>query len=220
MYLIHTRSIHEEPSMAKTKKVKSFTIDEGPYNELFGMFKENYVDVSISYCLNKYIKELAAYLQAIRREVKDSEGYTVPMSFVIETVAREPIFQVPEDKAVGEGESPLRAEVKELQRRYDAYTKKGVTQAEDETQITELDTMTALLKFMKVIGRALGSQIKNWREPTDDEYIEMLREEGGKPLHKAVREKLAPAMEKIDPDLKDLFKGKSKRKEKKKIEEE
>ena len=52
--------------MAKTKKIKSFTMDEEPYEALFGMFKGNYVDVSLSYCLNKYIKEFLRYVEAIQ----------------------------------------------------------------------------------------------------------------------------------------------------------
>ena len=55
--------------MAKIKKVKSFTMDEGPYEALFGMFKAHYVDVSLSYCLNKYIKELLRYSEAIQGEM-------------------------------------------------------------------------------------------------------------------------------------------------------
>lgn len=205
--------------MAKTKKVKSFTIDEGPYNELFTMFKENYVDVSLSFCLNKYIKELALYLQAVRRELSSEEGYTVPMSFVIETVTREPIFQVPEDRLIGEsGESALRTEVGELQKKYDAYTKKGGAPVATEIRSAELDTMTAIVKLAKVVAKAVAKEVKERRELTDDEYIELVRREGGKPLHKAVRERLAPAINKIDPDLKDLF-GKSKSKRKKETEE-
>lgn len=179
--------------MAKIKKVKSFTMDEGPYEALFGMFKANYVDVSLSYCLNKYIKELLRYLEAIQGEMIRSGQYTMPMSFVIETVARKPIFQVPEDKlSGGSEESPLMAEVKDLQREYDRYNKKGGAEV-DEAQSRELDTMTAMLKFAKVVAKVAAREITG-HKLTDDEYIEMFRKEGGKPLQKAVRERIAPAM--------------------------
>jgi hypothetical protein len=179
--------------MAKIKKVKSFTMDEGPYEALFSMFKANYVDVSLSYCLNKYIKELLRYLEAIQGEMSRTGQYTMPMSFVIETVARKPIFQVPEDKlSAGSEESPLMAEVKDLQREYDRYNKKGGAEV-DEAQSRELDTMTAMLKFAKVVAKVTAREITG-HKLTDDEYIEMFRKEGGKPLQKAVRERLAPAM--------------------------
>jgi len=179
--------------MAKIKKVKSFTMDEGPYEALFGMFKANYVDVSLSYCLNKYIKELLRYLEAIQGEMNRTGQYTMPMSFVIETVARKPIFQVPEDKlSAGSEESPLMAEVKDLQREYDRYNKKGGAEV-DEAQSRELDTMTEMLKFAKVVAKVAAREITG-HKLTDDEYIEMFRKEGGKPLQKAVRERLVPAM--------------------------
>jgi len=179
--------------MAKIKKVKSFTMDEGPYEALFGMFKANYVDVSLSYCLNKYIKELLRYLEAIQGEMNRTGQYTMPMSFVIETVARKPIFQVPEDKlSAGSEESPLMAEVKDLQSENDRYNKKGGAEG-DESKSRELDTMTEMLKFAKVVAKVAAREITG-HKLTDDEYIEMFRKEGGKPLQKAVRERLAPAM--------------------------
>jgi len=157
------------------------------------MFKANYVDVSLSYCLNKYIKELLRYLEAIQGEMNRTGQYTMPMSFVIETVARKPIFQVPEDKlSGGSEESPLMAEVKDLQREYDRYNKKGGAEV-DESQSRELDTMTEMLKFAKVVAKVAAREITG-HKLTDDEYIEMFRKEGGKPLQKAVRERLAPAM--------------------------
>ncbi len=200
--------------MAKIKKVKSFTMDEGPYEALFSMFKANYVDVSLSYCLNKYIKELLRYLEAIQGEMNRTGQYTMPMSFVIETVARKPIFQVPEDKlSAGSEESALMAEVKDLQREYDRYNKKGGAEV-DEAQSRELDTMTAMLKFAKVVAKVAVREITG-HKLTDDEYIEMFKKEGGKPLQKAVRERLAPALG-FSPTG---SKGKSRAKTKKDAEE-
>lgn len=180
--------------MAKTKKIKSFTLDEEPYEALFGLFKGNYVDVSLSYCLNKYIKELLRYVEAIQGEMERTGEYTMPMSFVIETIARRPIFQVPEDRVFeGSEGSPLTAEVKELQGEYDRYTTKGAVQGGELTRNTELDTLTAIVKFAKVVAKVAAREISG-RKLTDDEYIEMVRKEGGKALHKMVREKFAPAI--------------------------
>ena len=84
------------------------------------------------------------------------------------------------------------AEVKELQGEYDRYNTKGGAEV-DEAQNRELDTMTAIVKFAKVVAKVAASEITG-HKLTDDEYIEMVRKEGGKPLHKAVREKFAPAI--------------------------
>ena len=179
--------------MAKTKKIKSFTMDEEPYEALFGLFKGNYVDVSLSYCLNKYIKEFLRYLEAIQAEMERTGEYTMPMSFVIETIARRPIFQVPEDRLFGGSEeSPLTAEVKGLQGEYDRYNTKGGVQV-DETRIAEMDTFTVVVKMAKLIAKVAASEMTG-HKLTDDEYVEMVRKEGGKALQKLVREKLAPAI--------------------------
>jgi hypothetical protein len=85
------------------------------------------------------------------------------------------------------------SEVKELQRRYDAYRTKGAVSEADETENSELDTMTGIVKFAKVIAKIAAREMSG-RKLTDDEYIEMVRKEGGKPLHKMLREKFAPAM--------------------------
>ena len=180
--------------MAKTKKIKSFTMDEEPYEALFGLFKGNYVDVSLSYCLNKYVKEFLRYLEAIQAEMERTDEYTMPMSFVIETIARRPIFQVPEDTVFGGAEeSPLTAEVKELQGEYDRYTTKGGVQGVAKTENAELDTLTAIVKLAKVVAKVAARELSG-RKLTDDEYIETVRKEGGKALHKVVREKFVPAM--------------------------
>ena len=179
--------------MAKTKKIKSFTLDEEPYEALFGLFKGNYVDVSLSYCLNKYIKEFLRYLETIRDEM-DRGDYTMPMSFVIETIARRPIFRVPDDRLPeGSEESPLTAEVKELQKEYETPTTKDAMEALAKTEAAEIDTLTALVKFAKVVAQVAAREMTG-QSLTDDQYIEIIRNEGGKALQKMVREKFAPAI--------------------------
>jgi len=179
--------------MAKTKKIKSFTLDEEPYEALFGLFKGNYVDVSLSYCLNKYIKEFLRYLETIQDEMDRGE-YTMPMSFVIETVARRPLFQVPDDRvSEGSEESSLIAEVKELQREYEAHTTKDTMDVQAKKEAAELDTLTAIVKLAKVVAKVAAREMTG-QNLTDDQYVEIIRKEGGKALQRMVREKFAPAM--------------------------
>ena len=39
------------------KKVKLFALEKRPYERLFQMFKDNYVEIRVSYCVNRYLKE-------------------------------------------------------------------------------------------------------------------------------------------------------------------
>jgi hypothetical protein len=194
------------------KKVKSFTIEEGPYEQLFKLFKENYVDVSISYCLNKYIKDFLAYLQAIEAHLKASDKFSIPMSFVIETAAREPVFRVVTERVAGEGvDSIVEAEAWDLQKRYDAHIGRNPESLEKE-KIEALDGLEAAAKFTKALIKLAAKSVKDHREPTDDEIVEVFRGAGGKGLEKAIREKWAPFMDRFDPDLGDLVKKAAKNK--------
>ena len=74
---------------------------------------------------------------------------------MIETIARRPVFQVPEERIFDESEeSALTSEVKGLQRAYEAYTTKGGVQGPTETQIAEMDTLTAVVKMAKSSRRS------------------------------------------------------------------
>ncbi|OPY00331.1 MAG: hypothetical protein A4E62_02372 [Syntrophorhabdus sp. PtaU1.Bin002] len=111
--------------MAK-KKVKTFTVDEETYDSLVTMFKENEAEVSVSHYVDRCLKDLLKYLKTLdelRRQ--KTERYTVPMSYVIDMVAREPkmtIFEYDDDP-----DAPFIAgedELNEIQVRYEAEKKK------------------------------------------------------------------------------------------------
>jgi hypothetical protein len=177
------------------KKAKSFAVDEEAYNELNEIFKENYVEVSISYCINRYIKEYLSYLKTVRKEIQQDSSYTVPMSFIIETMAREPIFKR------FDSEISAKAEADSLQNKYDTYIKKYPEKAKE----FDIDAIEGKLPLKDVVGlfiRAYWEEIKN-KGMTDDEVVAMIRnygEEkgiGGKAFQKGIRTKLKPMIEKL-----------------------
>jgi len=185
-----------------TKKVKSFAVDEEIYEAVFSMFKQNYVDVNISYCLNKYLKELLYYFRAIEGELKKSSELDVPMSFIIESVAREPLFSFLESTpAPGMDESPSQIKVKEFQRKYDTEIKKYPEQA-GKYNINAIDGNVPSSKFLKAIVKSVIEELTTLGKLPDDRYTEIVREAGGKGLQKKIREDIAPKFAKIDPTIK------------------
>ena len=53
-------TIETEPPQGENsmrKKVKLFALEKRPYERLFQMFKDNYVEIRVSYCVNRYLKE-------------------------------------------------------------------------------------------------------------------------------------------------------------------
>lgn len=186
------------------KKVKSFAIDEEPYENLSSKFKENYVDVTISYCLNKHIKELLQYIEMVQKGIEAS-SHTIPMAFVIESVARERVVRVLEpERRPGEPESSLDRELNELQGKYDAHIKRNPSATVDFSKVKLDDSpIAALLSF---VGKVLLMRIRLLRDLTDDELLELAIKEGGKELLKYIRETAAPTLNKIDPELRDIVK--------------
>lgn len=188
------------------KKVKSFTIEEEPYEALLKIFRENYVDVSISYFLNKTIKELLLYLQSIQEEIKRSPDINVPISYIIETVVREPIYgSFDNELQEGQGESNIHKEIKEFQRKYDIHIKKNPDKI-SEYNVEMINDDVSMAKVIKYVTKGIMKQLRERRELTDDEYVELIRETGGKGLDKKIAEKISPAIQKIDPDMKDVIK--------------
>jgi len=178
------------------KKVKSFTIEEEPYEELSKIFRENYVDVSISYFLNKAIKELLQYLKSIQEEIKRSGDIKVPMSYIVENTVREPLYKSFDS-------SEIKKEVKEFQRKYDIHIKKNPEKI-SEYDVEKIDDDVSIAQVIKYVTKGVMKQLKERRELTDEEYLELVRETGGKGLRKKLNTKIIPAMDKIDPDLKDI----------------
>lgn len=181
------------------KKVKSFALEEEIYEDVSSLFKENYVDVNISYCVNKYLKELQSYLRAIQKELKAYSAFDVPMSYIIEEVAREPIFPMLSTSTVpGMTESPLHSSVMEFQKKYDTNIKKypeKVTQYD----VNAIDENVPSSHVIKYIVKAVIDELTTKGPMPVDRAREIAREIGGKPLEKKLREKIAPALDKIDP---------------------
>jgi hypothetical protein len=181
------------------KKVKSFALEEEIYEDVSSLFKENYVDVNISYCVNKYLKELQSYLRSIEKELKGSSVFDVPMSYIIEQVTREPIFPVLSATGVpGMTESPLRSRVIEFQGKYDTNVKKYPDQV-IKYDVNAIDDNVPSSHVIKYIVKAVIEELSTKGPMSVDRGREIAREIGGKPLEKKLREKIAPAFDKIDP---------------------
>ncbi len=165
------------------KKVKSFALEDGPYEKLFDMFKENYIEISISYCINKYIKEFLEYLKSIQNELNKDRSVTVPMSFIIETVARQPVFKR------FESEIAIKDEVKGMQRRYENFIRKNPElDAELNNNSTEKNG-SLVASLVKIFKSVLVEEIQQGRDLTDDEIVEVTRRFSNKGLQKYIRDK-------------------------------
>jgi hypothetical protein len=173
------------------KTAKSFAVEEEQYDKLFKLFRENYVEVSISYCVNRYIREFLEYLTAIQTALKKGSSYTVPMTYIIETMAREPIFKKFDTEAA------VIEEVRELQKKYETYIRKHPgKEAEFDKESIVKDG--SFFKYLKAIMKMIVvEETKLGRELTDDEMVDMFRESGGKGLQKYIREDIAPKVERI-----------------------
>ncbi|MBA4390620.1 MAG: hypothetical protein C0399_06765 [Syntrophus sp. (in: bacteria)] len=181
------------------KKVKSFAVDEEIYEAVSGMFKQNYVDVNISYCLNKYLKELLTYLRAIENELNRTPELDVTMSFIIDSITRNPLFEVLDSTpAPGMAESPLRARVLEFQGKYDTNVKKYPDQVA-KYDVGAIDDNVPSAKVIKYIVKAVIEELTTKGPVPDDRHTELARETGGKSLQKKFREKIVPVLNKIDP---------------------
>jgi hypothetical protein len=202
------------------KKVKSFAMEGEPYEELFQIFKDSYAEVNISYCMNKYVKDFLRYLKPIQETLKKSPEYNVPLSFIIETTAREPLFKFLDDTpSQGMTESSLNKELRNFQEKYDEHIKKNPP-AKQINDLEELGKKHPIAPLIELLRKAMVEDIKNFGRIPDDRYREIALETGGMDLVKFIKEKLVPAFDKIDPDLKDVKKklGKNlKRKDKKDI---
>lgn len=108
------------------KKVKTFTVDEGTYDSLVTMFKEYEAEVSVSRYVDRCLKDLLKYLKTLDGlRSQNTDKYTVPMSYVIDMVAKEPKMSIFEYD--DEPETPYAAgkdELDEIQVRYEAEKKR------------------------------------------------------------------------------------------------
>jgi hypothetical protein len=201
------------------KKVMSFTLDREPYEALFKMFKENYVDVSISSYLNRAIKELLTHLQSVQDEVKRL-GLKVPMSYVIETAARGTLFKALDSEAAeGVTESSLERQAREYQRKYDLHVGKNPEEAE-KYDVDKIDKNVPFSAIVKYLTDSVLEEIGRRGRTTDDDYIDRMRKIGGKGLEKKLREDIAPFVQKIDPPVGEVVKKIVRKKKAKNVEED
>lgn len=193
------------------KKIKSFTVEEEAYNALMALFKEAKTEASVSSYLESYIKELFAYFDAIRQELKNSESYTVPLSFVIESFLKEPkIRAFSSEPLPGEAKSFLQAEIEGWQEKYNEEQRKKIS-LELDPEVYE--------KLLGAAGKDYGTpQVINFlfkvllkhaqmgRDLTDEEYKEIEASMG--PGFRDYRlDKVKPKFDKIDDRLDKVLKA-------------
>jgi hypothetical protein len=183
------------------KKVKSFALEDGPYEKLAVLFKENYVDMGISYCVNRYIKEFVEYLQSVKGELEKDPSYTMPMSFIIETRAREPIFRK-FDSALS-----IKEEVGMLQAKFNTYIKKNPDRTQ-ELEAANLNDELQFTKLVQILLKITWEENKTGRALTEDETRDLMGKIGGQDFLKSIRARIKPLTDKLesyDPDLRGLF---------------
>jgi len=107
------------------KKIKTFTVDQETYDALVSMFKEYDAEVSVSYYVDKCLKDLLEYLKTLDNlRKREKEKYSVPMSYVIDTIAREPKMSIIECEEPGAPYVEGSDELEEVQVRYEAERKR------------------------------------------------------------------------------------------------
>jgi hypothetical protein len=111
--------------MEKKKKIKTFTVDEETYASLVSMFKKYEAEVSVSHYVDRCLKDLLQYLKTLDKLRKnDTKKYTLPMSYAIELVAKEPKMSILEVDEPNEGYVAGQDELDEIQVRYEAEKKR------------------------------------------------------------------------------------------------
>jgi hypothetical protein len=78
----------------RKKQIKTFSVDEDIYNELVEIFRKSESEVSLSSFVDKCLKDLHRYIKHIEKNMKKSNRYTVPMSFIIGEVVKAPIISL------------------------------------------------------------------------------------------------------------------------------
>lgn len=183
------------------KKVKSFALEDGPYEKLATIFKENYVDIGLSYCVNRYIKEFVEYLQSVEGELQKDPSYSMPMSFIIETRAREPVFRK-FDSAIS-----VKEEVGELQAQFNAYIKKSPARPREQ-DMANLSDELIFTKLVQVLLKIILQEKKMGRELTGAETRDFITKIYGKDYLEKIGTQenlITDKLDSYDPDLRELF---------------
>ncbi len=106
----------------RKKRIKTFSVDERVYDELITFFRDSNVEVSLSYFVDKSLKELLKYLRVLH-QMKQDERYTVPMSYIIDNVVRSKYISSLEVSGPEGTPEDIRDEIEEWQNRYEAERK-------------------------------------------------------------------------------------------------
>ena len=86
------------------KKIKSFNVDEDAYNLFAAMLKEYDSELSISYFVDKYLRELSTYFRTMENELKEVNQGKDVMAFIIEQMARTTLINTPAKDVPGQSE--------------------------------------------------------------------------------------------------------------------
>jgi hypothetical protein len=182
------------------KKVRSFALEEEPYEKLLDKFRDNFVDINISYCVNRYIKEFLEYLESVEK-ILQNDSYTVPMAFIIETIARDAIFKKFDSDLL------IKEEVEQLQQKYNVYIKKNPEKVQEYDNKNVSDELQ-YSKFAQLTLKMAWEEKKAGRDITNDEFYDLAKQIGGKDFIKALRTKVKPfseKLEKYDPDMSEVL---------------
>lgn len=107
----------------RKKKIKTFSVDENVYDELIGLFRDSNAEVSLSYFVDKSLKELLKYLRVLQDMKEGNDEYSVPMSYIIESVVRSKYITSLDVSYPEETAEEIKDEIGEWQNRYDAERK-------------------------------------------------------------------------------------------------
>ncbi|MDD5009606.1 MAG: hypothetical protein PHU49_13130 [Syntrophorhabdaceae bacterium] len=191
------------------KKIKSFTVDEEIYNSLINKFKDRNIETSISFLLNKHLKELLDYIEAIEEELKKSKEHTVPVSFIINSLGDLPNFDVFKQQGKSEKRKLLKENIEKWQKKYDEEKEEKTSLTLNPAEYREykaIEKEYGINDAIKFLFKVLSKQVKMRRELTDEEY--MAEENAiGSGFSKYRKEKIVPQFDKIDKHLDKFFKG-------------
>jgi hypothetical protein len=190
--------------MTMAKKVKTFTVDAESYDALVALFKEHKGEASVSYCLDRYIKEMLGYLQAIKKGLAESTAYTVSFAFIMEAAANAPKFKnLTKESGAGDTASSVKTELDEWQKTYDEQVRESLKLTVDRKvfdQINEAAKAYGVTDVMTFFFRVKLEETKKGRELTGDEYRAVV-EAMGEGFDEFRKKKVVPAFDRIDQAL-------------------
>ncbi len=183
------------------KKVKS-PVEDGPYEKLAVLFKENYVDMGISYCDNRYIKEFVEYLQSVKGGRRKVPSYYNAHVFYNRNKGKRTYFQ-----KIRTRHYQLKKEVGMLQDKFNTYIKKNPDSTQ-ELDAANLNDELQFTKLVQILLKITWEEKKTGRALTEDETRDLMGKIGGQDFLKSIRARIKPLTDKLDsydPDLRGLF---------------